>query len=195
MAAVECRDVFNAVYTYVKGSYINSLYSFKIKSRTSNDNIDEDETLQKTKNAETSVENNVNKRDVKETNIETISESIDRMMEEDVADRIRMDLDEKFPFAIASVCSNLAVIDAEYRRYKGLEDQPEFSEYIIETSDDFPLCDRFVFPVIMYVSSMMLIDIDEKMSDEFYDKYATSVSKIISEIPYQQLRTVEKYPY
>ncbi len=195
MAAVECRDIFNAVYTYVKGSYINSLYSSKIKSRTSNDNVDEDETLQKTKVTETSSESSVNKRDVKETTIETISESVDRMMEEDVADRIRMDLDEKFPFAIAAVCSNLATIDVEYRRFKDYDEQPEFSEYVIETSDDFPLCDRFVFPAIMYVSSMMLIDIDEKMSDEFYDKYATSISKIISEIPYQQLRTVEKYPY
>lgn len=195
MATVECRDIFNAVYTYVKGSYISSLFSSKTKDHTVSENINEDENLKKTKATDSTSETNVNLKETVNTLTENTTESIKRMDEAKVADQIRMDLDEKFPFALASVCSNLAMLDKEYRRYKSYDGQPSFSAYIIETSDDFPLCDRFVFPAIMYVSSMVLIDIDEKRSDEYYDKYATSVAQIIAEMPNNLEKTVEKYPY
>lgn len=73
--------------------------------------------------------------------------------------------------------------------------QTEFSEFVIDVIDEFPLSERFAFPCIMFVSSMILIDIDEDKSDTFYDKYATAVSLITSEIPFECGSTAEKYPY
>ncbi len=195
MAAIECRDIFNAVYINVKGSYISNLYSAKIKTKTSSGSQNSEENLQKTKAIDPEGETNFNIKELINANDEKISESIEREGESKVADKIRADVDEKFPFALASVCSNLAYLDREYRKLKDYEEQPHFSEFIIEVSDDFPLSDRFVFPAIMYISSMMLIDIDEKRSDDFYDKYALSVSKICSELPFESKSTVEKYPY
>lgn len=195
MANISCRDIFNAVYIYVRGSYISSLFSSKVKSKTASDSVNEDENLQKTKMDDVQRETQVNTKETLGTNTETVTESVDRMEETEVADKIRMDIDEKFPFALASVCANLAAIDREYRKIKGEEAQPKFSEYIIETSEKFPLCDRFVFPAIMYVSSIVLMDIDEKKSDDFYDKYAYAVSEIVSELPFEPKNTVEKYPY
>ena len=195
MAAVECRDIFNAVYTYVRSSYISNLFSSKVKSTTSNESIDESENLTMTKTSEPASETNVNSREVVGTNTEIVKESVERMDENTVADKIRIDLEEKFPFALASVCSNLATIDREYRKFKSEGEQPKFSEYLIEVTDDFPLADRFVFPAIMYISSMVLIDIDEKRSDDYYDKYASSVTQIVSEIPFENGKVAEKYPY
>lgn len=195
MAAVECRDIFNAVYTYVRSSYISNLFSSKVKSTTSNESIDESEDLTMTKTSEPASETNVNSREVVGTNTEIVKESVERMDENTVADKIRIDLEEKFPFALASVCSNLATIDREYRKFKNEGEQPKFSEYLIEVTDDFPLADRFVFPAIMYISSMVLIDIDEKRSDDYYDKYASSVTQIVSEIPFENGKMAEKYPY
>ena len=195
MAAVECRDIFNAVYTYVRSSYISNLFSSKVKSTTSNESIDESEDLTMTKTSEPASETNVNSREVVGTNTEIVKESVERMDENTVADKIRIDLEEKFPFALASVCSNLATIDREYRKFKSEGEQPKFSEYLIEVTDDFPLADRFVFPAIMYISSMVLIDIDEKRSDDYYDKYASSVTQIVSEIPFENGKVAEKYPY
>ena len=195
MAAVECRDIFNAVYTYVRSSYISNLFSSKVKSTMSNESIDESEDLTMTKTSEPASETNVNSREVVGTNTEIVKESVERMDENTVADKIRIDLEEKFPFALASVCSNLATIDREYRKFKNEGEQPKFSEYLIEVTDDFPLADRFVFPAIMYISSMVLIDIDEKRSDDYYDKYASSVTQIISEIPFENGKMAEKYPY
>ena len=195
MEWVECKDIFNAVYTYVRASYISNWFSSKVKSRTVNESATEDENLVMSKTDEPQGETNVNSKETSATNTETVSESINREDESEVMDKIQLDIEEKFPFALASVCSNLATLDKEYRELKGYRGQPNFSEFMIEISEDFPLCERFVFPAIMYISSMVLIDIDEKRSDDFYDKYATSVSQIITELPYQQLNTTEKYPY
>lgn len=194
MGAIECRDILNAVYTYVRGSYISNLFSSKVKSRTASESVNEDEEIRVTNTTEGS-ESSTNSLDIVGSNTETVTESVDRMAESEVADKIRMDIDEKFPYALASVCSNLEMIDREYREYRGYEAQPSFSKYVLDPSDEFPLSERFAFSVIMFVSSMVLIDIDEKKSDDFYDKYATSVSEIISELPTKSLGIAEKYPY
>ena len=195
MAVVECRDVFNAVYTYVKGSYISSLYSKKTKLKIYNNVDTEDYEYEKSEVGETKIETGRHSSQALKDVNENVEEAVAREAEEDVADKIRMDIEEKFPFALASVCSNLACIDREYRKIKRFEEQPEFSEYLIEKADDFPLSERFVFPAIMYVSSMVLMDIDDKRSDDLYEKYASSVSNILSEIHFEQGSTVEKYPY
>ena len=195
MANIECRDILNSVYTYVRGSYISKLYSTKLKSRSFSENINEDENLKMTKTTDPESETNINSKEIIGSNTETVKESVERMNESDVADKIRMDIDEKFPFALAWDCSNLALLDREYRKIKGYDAQPHFSEYLIEATDEFPLSDRFAFPVTMYISSMVLIDIDERRSDDFYDKYASSISKIMSEMPLEGNSTVEKYPY
>ena len=195
MANVECRDIFNAVYTYVRGSYISNLYSSKVKTTIENAQDVEDGSDETTTHGENNTKSNrYQKENYKDINL-SVKEKTERDDESKVADKIRMDIDEKFPFALASVCSNLAVIDKEYRKIKEMDEQPDFSEYILEVDDEFPLADRFIFPAIMYVTSMVLIDVDEKKSDDYYEKYASSVSKIISELHFDMGTTVEKYPY
>ena len=195
MANVECRDIFNAVYTYVRGSYISNLYSSKVKTTIENAQDVEDGSDETTTHGENNTKSNrYQKENYKDINL-SVKEKTERDDESKVADKIRMDIDEKFPFALASVCSNLATIDKEYRKMKEFENQPFFSEYTVEVDEEFPLSDRFVFPAIMYVSSMVLIDVDEKKSDDYYDKYASSVSQIISELHFDTGTTVEKYPY
>ena len=108
---------------------------------------------------------------------------------------IRSELEEKFPFALGAVCSNLATLDMAYRKVHGYDEQGEFSHYFIDLLDEFPLCERFVHACIMFVSSMVIIDIDDKKSDDFYDKYASAVSTIQGEIPFESVLTVEKYSY
>ena len=195
MAGVTCRDIFNAVYINVRGSYISKFYSSKSKVKTLSENLTEEENLIMTETSDPTGETNVNSRQSGTTLSENITESVQRTNETEVANKIRSDVEEKFPFALASVCGNLAALDREYRKLNGYEEQPEFSKYLLETTDDFPLSDRFAFPCIMFVSSMILIDVDEDKSDAFYDKYATAVSLIASKIPFECTSTVEKYPY
>lgn len=195
MEWIECREIFNGVYTYVRESYIANWFSSKVKDRSVSESVNEDENLSMTKTDEPQSQTDINARDVTKTNTENVSESVKRAEESEVMDKIQLDVEEKFPFALATLCCNLAAMDREYRAMKGYRAQPSFSEYFIDVEEDFPLCDRFVFPAIMYVSSMVLMDIDEDRSDDLYDKYATCVSQIASEFPPEILGTVEKYPY
>lgn len=195
MAVELCRDIFNAVYVNVRGSFIANRYTSNVKSKTVTESTSEDETLNMTSTSEPKTESNVNSSETSVTVTETVKENIERESEEDVVVDIRMELEEKFPFALGAVCSNLATIDRAYREMKGYEEQGEFSEFSLDIGDVFPLSERFAFPCVMFVSSMVLIDIDEKKSDDFYEKYASSVAQIISEIPFKQSGIVEKYPY
>ena len=38
-------------------------------------------------------------------------------------------------------------------------------------------------------------NVDDKVSDAFYEKYEDVVSKIVLEIPFENGSTAEKYPY
>lgn len=195
MAARNCKDIFNAVYNNVKRVYISTLYSSKVKSRTLSETLSEDESLKMNATSDPVSETNTNSKEIEGATTETVKESVERMAEEDVVAEIRLELEEKFPFALASVCSNLAHIDRKYRELKGFDEQEDFSECYIDLGDTFPLCERFIFSCIMFVCSMVLIDVEEKSSDDFYEKYATSVMQILSEIPGTNKSIVEKYPY
>ena len=195
MSNMECRDIFNAVYTNVRESYIQALYSVKTKTKALTSSVTTETTSNVTKNSELNTQNTTEDRENSNNTNETVTEKIERDQGSEIVAKIRSDIEEKFPFVLASACSNLATIDRAYRKMKGYEEQPEFSEFILETTDEFPLSDRFAFPCIMYVSSMVLIDINEKKSDDFYEKYASSVTQIVSELPCESSAIVEKYPY
>lgn len=148
-----------------------------------------------TKNTDPVSENNINTKEITSTLNETVKEITERKSEEEVIIDIRMELEEKFPYALAAVCSNLAKLDRLYRAEHECEPQAEFCEFYLDIPDEFPLCERFFYPCSMFVSSMVLIDVDEKKSDEFYEKYASVVSKIADELSFKSGSTVEKYPY
>lgn len=195
MSAVFCKDIFDGIYVNVRGSYIANLYSSKTKSTNYTKNINEDENSNVKDIIDPKGEMGIFGRVEDTAYNETVTEKLERKDEGEVMSYIRLDLEEKLPFIMASFCSNLSVLDKAYRKWKGMDEQGTFSEYAIKTSEAFPLCERFVYPCIMFASSMVLMDIDEKMSDEFYEKYVSLISLINSEIPLERLSTVEKYPY
>ena len=192
---IDCRDILDAVYYHVKEIYISHFYSSKVKRRSLSDDQNDVENLKMTSSMDPETRTNVNSRQSVSDVIENVEEKNERVDESEVRLDIRHELEMKMPYALASVCSNLAKLDRMYRELKGFDEQPEFSEYHLDVGDSFPLSDRFVFPCVMYVCSMALIDVDEDKSDDFFDKYATSVASISMEVPYKSGETVEKYPY
>ena len=192
---LDCRDVLDAVFAQVKDAYVLYFYSAKVKSTSSNENASIDEELKMTAYADPESETNINSKESVGTSTETVKESIEITTDNKILLEIRREMEEKFPYALATVCNNLAKLDRMYRKIKNYDEQPSFPELYLRVGDDFPLSERFVFPCVMFVASMLLIDIDEKKSDAFYDKYATTVTQIVSEMPFECDSTVEKYPY
>ena len=190
---LDCRDILDAVYTHVKDIYVNHFYSAKVKNTTANENETTDEELKMTAYSDPESKTNINSKESIGDSTQTVKESVERTTDQKTLLMIRYELEEKLPYALASVCSNLAKLDRMYREMKNYDEQPSFSEFYLDVGDDFPLSDRFVFPCVMFVSSMALIDIDEEKSDAFYDKYATSVMEITSEMPFECGNTAQKY--
>lgn len=192
---MDCRDILDAVYVQVKDSYIAYYYSSDIKSKTVSENNDVSENLKKTETSEPVIETNINTKQSVMDFTETVKSGVERMDESDVRNDIRKSIQEKMPYALGSVCANLALLDRMYRELKGLDKQPNFSEYYLDVGDEFPLSDRFVFPCVMFVSSMVLVDINEKKSDYYYKKYINAAKTVALEIPSEKESVVEKYPY
>ena len=146
------------------------------------------------KNSESESESSSSKEASKRSN-ETVRESTETAVEDGAELKIRSELEERFPFILASACCELERLDAEYRRSCGAPAQEEFSAFFIGLDDPFPLSDCFAFPCAMYTCSMFLIDSDSDRSDDFFARYSDQISAISAKIPFVSEKTVEKYPY
>lgn len=195
MAEPTVRDIFEGVFRNTKRSFISSFDYAKVKSKTVQKNGSEDENISVSRTSSPYTETRIEERGSSDASTETVRESIERVNETEVVSKIRKELEEKFPYALGAVCGNLATLDMLYRSFKVEDPQGEFSDYFIDVTDSFPLCERFAHPCTMYVCSMVLSDVDAKQSDAFYDKYVRAVKRIAAEIPFECADTVEKYPY
>lgn len=195
MAGVSNYDIYDSVYLNIKGSYLKGFDYVSIKSRTVSENASDEENSSLTEILDPATKTTISTREQDGSMTETVRETIERMAEDEAILKIRKDLEERFPYALGSACSNLAVLDREYRAAVGEGEQPQFSPFMVDVDDVFPLSERFAYACVLYISSMILMDVDEKLSDGYYEKYASSVSRIVKEIPYRSSSTVEKYPY
>lgn len=162
------KDIFDAAFSYVKNILL------------------EKRTLLETVNMEYEPTTAYDSKTVEKT---------EKVVPEEAPLEIREELEERFPFILASVCAELGTLDKEYRRSTGQGEQEGYSEFFIGIDDLFPLCEKFSFPCAMYVSSMFLIDSDSEASDRFFERYSDAVSEISSKIAWESAQTLQKYPY
>ena len=132
------------------------------------------------------------KRSTTESEGET-GEKTEKIVPDDALLEIREELEERFPFILASACADLGTLDKEYRRSTGDEGQGEYSEFFIGLDDLFPLSEKFSFPCAMYTCSMFLIDCDGDKSDAFFERYSDAVSEISSKIAWETGQIAQKY--
>jgi hypothetical protein len=103
------------------------------------------------------------------------------------------DYAERAPYIIAAMCSEAAATDRRYRLANALPSQNDFSRTFISLDSSFPLSDRFSSAACFYLASLLIIDENEELADDFYEKYCDSISAISSEIPYSSGSTVNVY--
>lgn len=195
MSKISCADILHAVLLNIKKTILDSYDTVSVKSKTVSgaEDIEKEDSMARIN--EPFTETTFITSNETSSSSETIKESIERVAEKDVILEIQSELENKFPFALGVVCGNLSTLDKQYRKVHGLEEQGEFSSFFLDVEEDFPLADRFAYPCVLFVSSMMLIDVDNEVSDAYYEKYADIVSKIVLEIPFENGSTAEKYPY
>lgn len=190
---IECRDVFEAVYYNVKAIMLASLDSVKVKSKTVSETAEQDENNSKCTLTDPTTETQVSEIKSTEAATETVRESIEREDATSAEIRIRKDLQERFPYAMAAACSTLSELDEEYRRWKGEAAGESTSGVYIPLSANFPLSDRFVNSVVLYVSSVFLVGVNDTAGERFFGKYTDSVSHIAAQIPWECRSIAQKY--
>lgn len=183
MSTVKCTDIFNSVLANVKRAYLAGYSQTSVRTKSVSESATEDESGSKASMETPPSSSSALTTESSSTLTETVRESVERVKESEVIAEVRRELEGKFPFALGAVCSDLATLDIQYRSAKGYEPQEEFSPFFVDVIDDFPLSDRFAHPCVMYISSMLLIDVDEARSDAFYERYIKAVTAIISELP------------
>ncbi len=172
---------------------LSALDTVKVRSKTFSESATEGENSSKCILTDPTSETKTTDLESSGTSTETVRESVERENTTTAEARIRKEMQERFPYALAAACTVLAELDAEYRKWKGEQEQGEISGIYIPLSADFPLSERFVNPTSLYISSLLLIGINEDVSDKFFEKYADDISHIASEIPYISGKTAERY--
>ncbi len=195
MRRVDCTDIFDAVLLNVKRAYLAKYDAVSVRSKTVTQSGTEDENRSAASIETPKSETTVIAAESSSSASETVRESVERVKESEVIATLRREIEDKFPFALGAVCADLGVLDIAYRSYKDYEDQGEYSAFYIDTVDEFPLCERFAHPCVMFVSSMLLLDVNEAESDAFYEKYIAAVTAISEEIPPRCHEIAERYPF
>ena len=196
MKIIYGRDIFNTAYSYVKDLLLQKRTKSSSLSETKTDEYYYEDTENSVvKKSDPTTTTDEGAKDSTKRKVESTVESVEKTLEEGAETALKDELEDRFPFILAAVCSDLAKLDAAYRAYRGEDEQEEFSEFSISLISTFPLSERFCFPCTMYVCSMFLIDSYPEASDRFFAKYSDLVSEISNQIPFENGGIIEKYPY
>lgn len=106
-----------------------------------------------------------------------------RLLSESLEVSVNEDYEERAPYLIAAFCDENRDIDRAYRRTNSLPEAPEVNAVCIELEENFPCAPRFSSACCMYVTSMLVLDENNELSDKLYDKYSDMMSSISSGIP------------
>ena len=122
-----------------------------------------------------------------------IFESALRLLGESAETGDNDDYEERAPYLLASLCTDLCELDSALCRSAGLEPSKASHPLWIALESEFPLCARLASAAAFYLAAMLVIDYDEELSDKLYDRYCDSVSVISSAIPFEIESIINRY--
>lgn len=97
-------------------------------------------------------------------------------------------------FILASFVTKYAALDRVWRKAHGMNPVKIETDMVsIDPDDDFPLCEVFIPVAVNYLASGLVIDENEEMSDNFFDRYINGILDIRKELPGEQSAIVDKY--
>ncbi len=93
------------------------------------------------------------------------------------------DYEERAPYIIAAFCNEAQERDKAWRALSNITTQENtWNPVFIALQEVFPLSDRFASAAVFYLAAMLVLDIDEELSDKFYDRFCDAMSTIDSNI-------------
>lgn len=103
------------------------------------------------------------------------------------------DYEERAPYILATLCSQLSGLDAVARRILGESAATTFNEIYLPLTSSFPLLSRFAAPAAIYLAAMLVLDDNSEFADKLYAMYSDSISSIHDSICGASAQTVNRY--
>ena len=88
------------------------------------------------------------------------------------------DYEERAEYILPAFYCTVKSIDKKLRKAQGKEAQPTFSAVHASLEHEFPLLDCFASPAALYLAAMLVIEVDQELSDSLYDKYCDGIASI-----------------
>ena len=105
------------------------------------------------------------------------------LLSQPVSEDENEDFEDRAPFLISAFCFDVLEIDSVLRRLLGIKPLEDFNRVYLPLDEDFPLVDKLAYPAAKYLAAMLVIDENPGLSDNLYEKYCDSISRLRSEIP------------
>lgn len=115
------------------------------------------------------------------------------LIAESIAPGDNDDYEERAPYILATLCSQLKGIDAVARAMLGEQAGEDFNEIFLPLTDAFPLLARFAAPAALYLASMLILDDDQDMADKLFERYSDSISTACDSVSAVKEKTSNKY--
>lgn len=113
---------------------------------------------------------------------------------EDISGNFSSDYGQRAPYLIAALYPILREDDNILRRSRGLPIQENEYAEKAELYEDFKLCDDFATAAAYYVASLLIFESDTARADRLFEKYNDLAKKVMTNIPFESGKTVDKYP-
>ena len=105
-----------------------------------------------------------------------------RFLAESTTEGENEDYKERAPYLIAAACTRLSDLDTRIRHAEG-KGPSKFNTVSLSLDVLFPLSDRLSPAVVLYLSSMLILESDEERSDKLYRQYLEAVQCIEDAYP------------
>ena len=105
------------------------------------------------------------------------------LISESAGETVTDDFGERAPYIISSFCGMAATADKHYRLAFSLGAQPEFNRLRLNSSDPFPLSDRFIPSAQAYLAAMLIAAENPELSATLRENARNDLLAAYDEIP------------
>lgn len=88
------------------------------------------------------------------------------------------DYEERAPYLLAVLYSQLSALDAALREARGEEAGEDVTGVYVGLDEDCPLCDPLASVAVYYLSAMLVIDENEELYERLFALYTDAIASL-----------------
>ena len=105
------------------------------------------------------------------------------------------DYEERFPYIVGDFCRIAKEPDDKYRRAHSLEKRAPSAMVYLKPEHEFPLCDAFISPAILYIASELVQYENESLGEKFNADWISLMTEIEMGLPATVEKISERYSF